>query len=149
TPPALFEEAARRAQLDRPAPVRPSPPARADHSHEVARIVAGCSPLAGSVAERYLQNRGLRDPGCPDLLFNDDLSDFETKRGWSRIVARVRDAAGEWTGGIHRTYLLDNGSGKAPAGKKMLGPVAGGSVRLFPLSNDGHLGIAEGIETAI
>ena len=31
----------------------------------------------------------------------------------------------------------------------MLGPVAGGSVRLFPIGDDGHLGIAEGIETAL
>jgi hypothetical protein len=34
-------------------------------------------------------------------------------------------------------------------GRKMLGAVAGGSVRLFPTGDDGHLGIAEGIETAI
>ena len=53
------------------------------------------------------------------------------------------------TGGIHRTYLLDDGSGKAPPGKKMLGPVAGGSVRLSAIGDDGHLGIAEGIETAL
>jgi putative DNA primase/helicase len=149
TPPALFEEAAREARLDLPAPARTGVSLRADHSHEVARILAGCRPLAASVAERYLQSRGLQDPRCPDLLFNDDLSDFETKRGWCGIVAPVRDANGEATGGIHRTYLLDDGSGKALPGKKMLGPVAGGSVRLFPLSNDGHLGIAEGIETAL
>jgi len=31
----------------------------------------------------------------------------------------------------------------------MLGPVAGGSVRLAPIGADGHLGIAEGIETAL
>ena len=31
----------------------------------------------------------------------------------------------------------------------MLGPVAGGSVRLSPIGDDGHLGIAEGIETAL
>ena len=58
-------------------------------------------------------------------------------------------AKGEPTGGIHRTFLLDDGSAKAPPGKKMLGPVAGGSVRLFPMTPDGHLGIAEGIETAL
>ena len=50
---------------------------------------------------------------------------------------------------IHRTYLLDDGSGKAPPGKKMLGAVGGGSVRLSPLGDAGHLGIAEGIETAL
>src|SRR5262249_17330823 len=34
-------------------------------------------------------------------------------------------------------------------GKKMLEAVAGGSVRLSALPEDGHLGIAEGIETAL
>ncbi|WP_242442669.1 toprim domain-containing protein, partial [Magnetospirillum sp. 15-1] len=41
------------------------------------------------------------------------------------------------------------GAGKAPPGKKMLGPVAGGSVRLSAIPADGHLGIGEGIETAL
>ena len=54
---ALFEEAARHARLDRPAPARTAAPAKSDHSHEIARILAGCGPLAGSVAERYLQSR--------------------------------------------------------------------------------------------
>ena len=146
---ALFEEAARRARLDRPALPRSTPPAKADHSHEIARILAGCTPLEGSVAEVYLQSRSLRDPASPDLLFNPDLADFETRRGWPGMVARIRNGAGEPTGGIHRTYLLDDGSGKAPPGKKMLGPVAGGSVRLSAVGDDGHIGIAEGIETAL
>jgi putative DNA primase/helicase len=145
----LFEEAARRASLDHPAPPRSTASVKADQSHEVARILAACVPLAGSVAEVYLHSRGLRDPGSPDLLFNPDLADFETRRGWPGMVARVRDGAGKPTGGIHRTYLFDNGSGKAPPGKKMLGPVAGGSVRLSAVGEDGHLGIAEGIETAL
>jgi predicted P-loop ATPase len=148
TPPALFDEAARYARLDCPAPVRPAS-ATPDHSHEVARILAGCAPLAGTVAERYLQCRSLHDPASPDLLFNPDLADFETRRGWPGMVVRVRNGAGEPTGGIHRTFLLDDGSGKAPAGKKMLGPVAGGSVRLFAIGDDRHLGIAEGMETAL
>lgn len=148
TPPALFEEAARYARLDQPAPVRAGP-ATPDHSHEVARILAGCAPLAGTLAERYLHSRGLHDPASPDLLCNPDLADFETRRGWPGMVARIRNGSGEPTGGIHRTYLLDDGSGNAPAGKKMLGPVAGGSVRLWPMPDDGHLGIAEGIETAL
>ena len=104
---------------------------------------------SGSVAEVYLQSRGLCDPASPDLLFNADLADFETRRGWPGMVARIRNGAGEPTGGIHRTYLLDDGSGKAPPGKKMLGAVAGGSVRLSPVGDDGHLGVAEGIETAL
>ena len=149
TPPTLFEEAARRARMDRPAPLRPAPLPRRDHPHEVARILAGCQPLAGTPGEVYLKSRGLSDPGSPDLLFNPDLTDYEAKRGWPGIVAIVRDAAGMPTGGIHRTFLLDDGSGKAPAGKKMLDAVAGGSVRLVPLPAAGRLGIAEGIETAL
>jgi len=154
---ALFEEAARLAHLDRPLPAipssarpssaRPSPPR--DHGREVARILDGCQPLAGSAAEIYLQSRGLVDPAAPDLLFHADLTDYDAKRGWPGMVAIVRDGAGVPTGGIHRTFLLEDGSAKAPAGKKMLDTVAGGSVRLATLPEDGHLGIAEGIETAL
>src|SRR5690606_15559148 len=50
---------------------------------------------------------------------------------------------------IHRTFLLDDGSAKASPGKKMLGSVAEAAVRLFPMPEDGHLGVAEGIETAL
>ena len=65
------------------------------------------------------------------------------------MVAIPRRSDGRPVGGIHRTFLLEDGSGKAPAGKKMLGSVADGAVRLFPIGDDGHLGIAEGIETAL
>ncbi len=154
---ALFEEAARLAHLDRPLPAHPSsarpapalPSPQRDHSREVARILDGCQPLAGSAAEIYLQSRGLGDPAAPDLLFHADLTDYDAKRGWPGMVAIVRDGAGMPTGGIHRTFLLEDGSAKAPAGKKMLDAVAGGSVRLATLPEDGHLGIAEGIETAL
>ena len=91
----------------------------------------------------------MRDPGCPDLLFHPDLTDYGGCRGWPGMVARPRDANGEPVGGIHRTFLLDDGSGKAPPGKKMLGTMAGGCVRLNPIGPDGDLGIAEGIETAL
>lgn len=149
TPPALFAEAARCVRLDRPAPVSSPRAERRDYAHEVARILTGCQPIPGSVGEIYLRSRGLSDPGSPDLLFNPDLTDYEARRGWPGLVAIVRDASGAPTGGIHRTFLLDDGSGKAPAGKKMLDQVAGGSVRLSPIPADGRLGIAEGIETAL
>ena len=148
---ALFEEAARLARLDLPLPPRVAPPReeKRDHSREVARILEGCQPLAGTVAETYLKGRGLQDPASADLLFHPDLTDYGTKRGWAGMVSVVRDGAGEPTGGIHRTFLLDDGSDKAPPGKKMLEAVAGGSVRLSALPEDAHLGIAEGIETAL
>ena len=51
---AMFEEAARQARLDRPAPRAITDGHASDHSHEIARIIAGCVPIAGTVAERYL-----------------------------------------------------------------------------------------------
>lgn len=145
----LFDEAARLARLERDLPARPAAPARPDHTLEIRRILDGCVPLAGSLAETYLQSRGLIDPGSPDLLFHPDLTDYDSRRGWPGMVAIPRLANGDPVGGIHRTYLLDDGSGKAPAGKKMLGTIAEAAVRLFPLPEDGHLGVAEGIETAL
>jgi predicted P-loop ATPase len=145
----LFAEAARRARMDLPAPPARIGEPRPDHSREIARILEGCAPLGGTVAETYLRSRGLAVPETPDLLFHADLTDFDTRRGWCGMVAIVRDGNGEPTGGIHRTYLLDDGSGKAPPGKKMLGPIAGGAVRLAPLPEDGRIGVAEGIETAL
>jgi predicted P-loop ATPase len=145
---ALFEEAARLARMERMVPPRPARP-KVDYTLEVRRILDGCMPLAGSTAEAYLRGRGLSDPASPDLLYHPDLTDYDGARGWPGMVAIPRRADGAPVGGIHRTFVLDDGSDKAPAGKKMLGSVADGAVRLFPIPADGHLGVAEGIETAL
>jgi hypothetical protein len=149
----LFKEAARLARMDNPFPRPPSakPPRDKDQDHalEIARIIGGCVPLASTVGETYLRARGIGDPRSPDLLYHDDLTDFGGRRGWPGLVGIVRDGAGHPVGGIHRTFLLDDGSGKAPPGKKMLGAVDGGSVRLAPMPADRHLGVAEGVETAL
>ena len=147
----LFDEAARLAHMEGVGAERPRPPARPkpDHALEIRRIRDDCQPLAGSVAETYLQSRGLSDPCAPDLLFHGDLTDYESRRGWPGMVAIPRLLDGSPVGGIHRTFLLEDGSAKAPAGKKMLGTIAEAAVRLFPIPEGGHLGVAEGIETAL
>ena len=145
---ALYDEAARLARMELPAP-RAAPRPKPDHSTEVARIIAGTVPLAGTPGEAYLRTRGLTDPKSPDLLFHPDLADFDSRRGWPGLVAIPRLVNGDPAPGIHRTFLLDDGRAKAPAGKKMLGSVRGAAVRLFPFPEDGHIGIAEGIETAL
>ncbi|MGO4917360.1 VapE domain-containing protein [Pseudogemmobacter sp. W21_MBD1_M6] len=147
----LFDEAARLAHMERDVAMRPRPtsPVRPDHSLEIRRILDDCASLAGSLAETYLQARGLADPGSPDLLYHPDLTDYDSRRGWPGMVAIPRLVTGEPVGGIHRTFLLDDGRAKAPAGKKMLGSIAEAAVRLFPMPDDGHLGVAEGIETAL
>jgi putative DNA primase/helicase len=144
----LFEEAARLARLDLPAVARPVA-AKPSHDLEIKRIIDGSISLAGTIGETYLKGRGIGNPRSPDLLYHDDLPDFEGRRGWPGLVGIVRDGAGNPVGGIHRTFLLDDGSDKAPPGKKMLGAIDSGSVRLAPMPADGDLGIAEGIETAL
>ena len=92
---ALFAEAARLVQLKSPSPPRLiSVPPRPDHSLDIARILDTCEPLSGTAAETYLRSRRLDDPCCPDLLYNADLTDFETARGWAGMVAIVRDGRG-------------------------------------------------------
>ena len=150
---ALIIEAAEIAGVSPSAPEHRAPqvplPAKRDPAHEIERLINGAVPLAGSVGEAYLRSRGLSDPGSPDLLFHPDLPDFDSRRGWPGLIALTRFANGDRAPGIHRTFLLDDGSAKAPAGKKMLGSVADAAVRLFAMPNDGHLGVAEGIETAL
>jgi predicted P-loop ATPase len=145
---ALFDEAARIAGMDHPA-ARSAPRPKPDHSGEITRLVAGAIPLAGTVGEAYLHVRQLSVPASPDMMFHPDLPDFDTRRGWPGLIALARFANGDRAPGIHRTFLLDDGSTKAPVGKKMLGSVADAAVRLFAMPEDGHLGVAEGIETAL
>jgi putative DNA primase/helicase len=104
-----------------------------DHTLEVRRILDGCLPLAGSPAEVYLRGRGLADPASPDLLYHPDLTDYDGARGWPGMVAIPRRVDDSPVGGIHRTFLLDDGSGKAPAGKKMLGRGRGRRSPAVPL----------------
>lgn len=150
---ALIIEAAEIAGVAPGAPERRAPqvplPAKRDPAHEIERLINGAVPLAGTVGETYLRTRGLSDPGSPDLLFHPDLPDFDSRRGWPGLIALARFANGDRAPGIHRTFLLDDGSAKAPAGKKMLGTVKDAAVRLFPMPEGGHIGIAEGIETAL
>jgi predicted P-loop ATPase len=145
---ALYDEAARLARMSSAA-ARAVPPSRPDHSAEISRLIQGAVPTAGTPAETYLRARGLSDPGSPDLLFHPDLPDFDGRRGWPGIIAIPRLPDGERAPGIHRTFLIEDGSAKAPPGKKMLGSVKDAAVRLFPMSEAGHIGVTEGIETAL
>jgi putative DNA primase/helicase len=104
-------------------------------------------PAAGTLAETYFAARGLSLPATDDLRFSDDCTHWETKTGKPALIAVIRYPDGRPTGGIHRIYLKDDGSWHT-GDKMMLGPVDGGVVMLAPMTDDGTLGIAEGIETA-
>ena len=117
---------------------------------EIEIIIKGCRALADSPAETYLAARGLAVPDTPELRFHPDLTHWETRTGYPGLVAFVRNTGGRVIG-IHRTYLAPDGAAKAdlPSPRMMLGSIAGGAVRLAPLGENGVLGLAEGIETAL
>ena len=121
-------------------------------AREIAFVLHHCVPARGTLAETYLNARGLDLPDCPDLLFHASLTDWNEKIGRPAMVTVVRrsDSCDE-TGGIWRTYLADDGSAKAdmPKAKMGLGPAAGGVAMLMSITEDGTLGIAEGQETAL
>jgi hypothetical protein len=103
-----------------------------DWQNDVAFIKQGCVPIAGTLGQVYLQSRGLDLPDCPDLLFHGSLTDYGAKRGRPGIVAVIRDpVTGAETGGIHRTYLADDGTAKADMAKAkmMRGPRPCGLIR--------------------
>lgn len=156
-----------KAGLDRrsaPAPrlavVRQPPPELApDEAQERAialalRIWGERRPLQDSPAATYLRTRGLPlEGGAPeDLAFHP-----RCPRGGGTapaMLALLRDAETMRPCGIHRTFLLPDGSGKDATGgrkaKMMLGRAKGAVVALTP-SEDvaAGLGIAEGIEDAL
>lgn len=147
---ALYEEASRLAGMSVVVPlVQSSPKPKHDSGPEIERILSGARVLTGTIGEKYLATRGLRSPVTSDLLFHPDLIDYAGKKGYCGLVAVVKNGMGERVGGIHRTFLLEDGSSKALPGRKMLGPRKGGSIRLAPIGADGHIGVAEGIETAL
>jgi hypothetical protein len=114
-----------------------------DDTHEIELILARSVPAAGTLVDVYLASRGLPPPACPDLFFHPDLTHWDSRSGWPAMVAVVRNSVGSPIG-LHRTWLAPDGKAKAPVAKprKMLGKVAGGSVRLAPPTSDGLLGLA-------
>ncbi|MGE3718078.1 MAG: toprim domain-containing protein [Bauldia sp.] len=82
------------------------------------------------------------------LRFHPDLKHPDGSR-WPAMVALVTDGSGGTPVAIHRTFLTKAGA-KAPVTpvKMMLGPCAGGVVRLEPEAGE-RLLVGEGIETCL
>jgi hypothetical protein len=142
-----------------PAPVRqakPAAPAVDDDSERkriegALRIWSECIDLNGTLAAAYLASRGISGPiDCADLRFHPQCPAGGGERR-PAMVALLRDILlTDEPCGIHRTFLLPDGTGKDPLGKKMLGRAKDAVIKLTPDAEvtDG-LGIAEGIENAL
>ena len=137
-----------------PVPSRPRMgPAPSGSAEAARRLFAMSGPIAGTLVETYLRNRGITAlHGTGSLRFHprcyyrpDEHSPTET---WPAMVAAVTDLRGTITG-AHRTWLAPDGSDKAPIDtqRKAMGDLRGHAVRLgIPGS---VMAAGEGIETML
>lgn len=122
------------------------------------RLFAMSQPIAGTLAESYLRNRGitpLHEDGAlrfhPRCYYRPD--DHLPTETWPAMIARVTDLDRRITG-AHRTWLDPQGFhpvllGKAPIAtpRRAMGDLLGNAVR-FGVAND-VLAAGEGIETML
>lgn len=108
--------------------------------------------IADTIAERYLRNRGITCALHHDLKFHPRCWNRETQQHLPAMLALMRDIGSDEACGIHRTWLLPDGSAKArlQAPKKMLGRAKGAAIKLCPDDSVTYgLGLTEGIETGL
>ena len=153
----VADEARRFLSLPRSDSVRTLKPTRSSvqtGSPEAARrLFAMSQPMARTLVETYLRNRGitpLHEAGAlrfhPRCYYRPD-EDAPTET-WPAMIARVTDLDGRITG-AHRTWLDPSGRGKAPIDtpRRAMGDLLGNAVR-FGVAND-VLAAGEGIETVL
>lgn len=107
-----------------------------------------CQDARGTLVETYLRFRCIDVPIPDDIRHYPRLRHLPTRTEWPVMVSAVRDAGGTLVA-LHRTYLRQDGMGKAgvePA-KMTLGPVGGCAVHLAPAGP--HMIVAEGIESTL
>jgi hypothetical protein len=128
-------------------------PAQTGSPEAARRLFAMSQPIARTLVETYLRNRGITalheasalrfHPRC--YYRPDDHSPTET---WPAMIARVTNLDDRITG-AHRTWLDPSGRGKAPIDtpRRAMGDLLGNAVR-FGVAND-VLAAGEGIETML
>ena len=114
-----------------------------------------CAPLAGTLADAYLQHRRcLVPPVDADLRFHPKAWHAHEKKYLPCLVSLLTDALDRTPRSLHFTYLRADGKGKADIERPRLllrgHRKAGAVIRLFPddCVTTG-LAIAEGVETAL
>ena len=98
-------------------------------------------PIQGTKAEKYLRARGITCDLPETLRFMGDIYHQPTTSWCCAMIADVS------SGGVHRTFFSKRGNRLKRDAKMMLGPCAGGAVRLS--DGPGPLVVAEGIETGL
>ncbi|MBI1338767.1 DNA primase [bacterium] len=152
-----LDEARHFLSLPRPdPPVRQaSPPAQTGSPEAARRLWAMGRPIAGTLAERYLAQRGIFGvdtiralrfhPHC--YYWREDHPDNDPET-WPALLAKVTDAEGALTG-LHRTWLDPETAEKAPIDppRKAMGLLLGHGVRIGDAAD--LLAAGEGLETML
>ena len=153
----VADEARRFLSLPRPEPQfeprqrRASTPAGSPES--ARRLFAMSQPIAGTIAETYLRNRGITAlHNVASLRFHPRCyyrpEKYAPNETWPAIVAAVTDLDGKITG-AHRTWLDPSGQDKAAIDtpRRAMGHLLGNAVR-FDVAHD-VMAAGEGIETML
>jgi len=125
-------------------PTLPPEPER-DTTAEAIAIWRAAAPIGGTPAEAYLRGRGL------DLRLPESLRFARLRYGTKTLpclVALIANAENK-IGGIQRTFVKEDGTGKAevPAPKLSLGRIGGGAIRLAPAAT--NLIVTGGLEDGL
>lgn len=132
---------------------QPGRPVTSGSPEAARRLFASARPITGTLAERYLNGRGLTaHHGTVALRFHPrcfhTAEDDGSPDTWPAMIAAVTDRNGALTG-IQRTYLARVGSGKAPIDtpRRAMGELRGNAVRFGQV--DDVMAAGEGIETVL
>ena len=136
-----------------PAPRRQEDFAAQERRVEIARRWwRESAPAANSPVECYLrQARHIRVPPPPSIRFHGRLPHPYDGRDWPVMLAAIQPPGppGIAPVAVHRTFLARDAAGKAPVtpAKMVLGPKAGGAIRLTAAAP--RMALGEGIETCL
>jgi putative DNA primase/helicase len=121
-------------------------------------VLSIVKPIAGTPVETYWNARNLGPlPTSPDIGYHYSLTHRDTPgQGWPAIVCRYRYPwhPFDFTGGIHRSWLLQDGSWHITKqfpnlkAKLWIGNCDFGVIMLGWPGEAGELGVGEGIESA-
>lgn len=117
-------------------PSLPSAPEKTEAIAEALAIWRAAIPAAGTLAETYLRSRAIHiEP--PLSLRYAELRFGRGGRVHPCMIACISSPEGPLQG-IQRTFLADDGQGKAdvPAPRLSLGKITGGAIRLGPACAD-------------
>ncbi|MBO9111922.1 MULTISPECIES: toprim domain-containing protein [Rhizobium/Agrobacterium group] len=160
----VAEEARQFLSLPRPQPVsscrrdtRNSATVEQPASERARRLFRMTQPLADTLADSYLRERGILRASAhtalrfhPSCYYRDLVTGHTTS--YPALIAAVTDTAGAITG-VHRSWLDPDGAGKAKVDdpRRALGGLLGNAVRFRFPTNDlvPVMAAGEGLETML